>query len=46
MPIGLIILGIIMVLLSFLTPVGVGNALVVSAILIVVGIFLYVKKKR
>lgn len=46
MPIVLIILGIIILLLGFLTPVGVGNALLGSAILIVVGIFLYVQKKR
>ena len=40
MGIGLIVLGILILLISFFTPVGVGTALLVSIILIAMGIII------
>ncbi|WP_313893933.1 hypothetical protein [Psychrobacillus sp.] len=46
MGIGLIILGILILLLSFFTPIGIGQALLISIILIIMGLILFRKRKQ
>lgn len=46
MVIGLVIMGIILLILGLLTPIGTGTTILISAILFVIAIVLSYKKRR
>jgi len=46
MGIGLMIIGIVILILSFFTPIGVGTGLLLSIILIILGIVRYRKQTQ